>query len=730
MATATFPFRSTPSRAAAIAALLLGSGALPTASAQSATPDAQANQATQATQLPAVTVSARKSPAVSVSGWGDLPLAQTPIQASVYSADTLRDQGIQSVRGLTQLDAAVGDAYNAAGYWDTLTLRGYVIDNRFNYRRDGLPINAETAIPLDNKANVEVLKGISGMQAGVSSPGGLVNYVVKRPLDAPLNSAFLQWQSASSVLASVDLSRRFGETQAVGLRVNAAVESLRPDIDDADGNRWMVAAAGDWRIAPGSLLEAEFESSRQSQPSVPGFSMLGHSVPPPSDPSINLNNQPWSEPVVFGANTGSIRYTQAINADWRWSARLMGQQLRTDDRTAFPFGCSAEDNYDRFCSDGSFDMYDYRSDDERRDSGAAELAINGNVTTGSVQHALGFGVLATRFKSRFQRNAYNYVGSGNIDGAVTLPEDPTLNYENTNRDERSTELFIHDAMQFNERLRLWLGLRYTSLDRQAISTDGTQGTDYRQSLTSPWVAASYEFAPAQLLYASWGRGAESDVAPNLNIYTNAGQALPALMSQQFEIGLKGASEQFTWTLAAFDIDRPVYADIGPCDVQDTCTREADGSARHQGVEAGGTWRSGAWSLGAGLQWLHARRDSSQDPLVNGLRPVNVPALTFRMQAGYSVPQVPGLAFGATLSAVGDRTVLPDDDSTRIPGYAVTGLTAQWVQHTNTSATLTWRAGIDNVFDKQAWKESPYEFAHIYLFPLPGRTARVSLQVNW
>ena len=67
-------------------------------------------------------------------------------------------------------------------------MRGFVLDNRFNFRRDGLPINAETSIPLDNKERIEILKGTSGIQAGTSAPGGLVNYVVKRPLDAPLRS--------------------------------------------------------------------------------------------------------------------------------------------------------------------------------------------------------------------------------------------------------------------------------------------------------------------------------------------------------------------------------------------------------------------------------------------------------------------------------------------------------------------------------------------------------------
>ena len=709
---------------AAAAAATFGLAAMPLAWAQ-ADPDAA-----DATSLPKVTVSARKPAELSVSGWGDLPLAQIPLQASIYDAQAMRDQGVLRLADLTRLDPAVGDAYNAVGYWDALTLRGYVIDNRFNFRRDGLPINAETAIPLDNKAGVEVLKGISGMQVGVSSPGGLVNYVVKRPLDAPLSSAFLQWQTQSTVLASVDLSRRFGENDAFGLRVNAAYSWLRPDVNDADGKRWLVAAAGEWRITTSSLLEAEFESSRQSQPSVPGFSLLGSKVPAPVDPSTNLNNQPWSEPVAFGANTGSIRFTQSIDANWRWRAQLAGQRLKTDDRTAFPFGCSAENNYDRFCSDGSFDLYDYRSDDERRNSDAAELSLMGDVATGRVRHALGFGVLATRFSSRFQRNAYNYVGAGNVDGSIMLPPDPTLNYEATNRDERSTELFIRDAMQIDARWRAWVGLRYTRIDRQSVMTDGSAGTSYRQSITSPWVAASYEYAPAQLVYASWGRGAESDVTPNRDIYVNAGQALPASMSQQFEIGLKGAADAFTWNLAAFDIDRPVYADIGTCDAAGTCVRQADGSARHTGIEAGATWQGGPWSLGAGLQWLHARRTGSQEANVNGLRPVNVPALTFRIQAGYSVPQVPGLAFGATLAAEGNRTVLPDENDTRIPGYAVVGATAQWVQRAVGATTLTWRAGIDNLFDKQAWKESPYQFAHVYLFPLPGRTVRVSLQVDW
>jgi len=43
--------------------------------------------------------------------------------------------------------------------------------------------------------------------------------------------------------------------------------------------------------------------------------------------------------------------------------------------------------------------------------------------------------------------------------------------------------------------------------------------------------------------------------------------------------------------------------------------------------------------------------------------------------------------------------------------------------------LTWRVGVDNVTDHRAWRESPYQFDHAYLFPLAPRTWRTQLQLD-
>ena len=684
-------------------------------------------------QLQAVTVTGRTTPPATISGWGDMPLAKTPVQASVFSLEQLKDAGAQRLSDLTGFDPAVGDAYNAEGYYDNLTVRGYVLDNRFNFRRDGLPINAETPIPLDNKSRIEILKGTSGMQAGTSAPGGLVNAVVKRPLDAPLHSASVAWRQPGTVTGAFDLSQRFGADSAFGVRMNAAAAHLHPMVRDSQGSRNLIALAADWRLSPDTLLEAEIETSHRSQPSQPGFSMLGGSVPQPGDPRLNLNNQPWSLPVVFDATTASIRWQQKLGESWQLIAHAATQRLRTDDRLAFPFGCTdpnpaPDGTYyaDRYCPNGTYDLYDFRSENERRRTEALDLSLHGGFHTGAVGHAITVGAMQSRLRNRFQQQAYNHVGTGNVGGTLVTPPDPTLTDANTNRNERSTEVYARDAIVLTGQLTAWLGLRYTHMQRESARTDGAEATDYPASFATPSVAVSYALAHDQLVYASWGQGVESSVAANRPRYSNAGQVFTT-KSRQTEIGLKGASDAFDWNFAAFDIRRPRTQDFGTCDSIGTCTTRLDGTAHHRGIEAGVAWRQGRWMLRGGAQWLRALVEGSEDTRVDGKRPTNVPARTAKFQAGYEVAALPGLSLLASVAHESERAVLPDN-SASVPGWTRTD-TAVRYDARRAGVQTTWRAGIDNLFDKRAWRESPYQFSHVYLYPLAPRTLRVSLEVS-
>src|SRR5690606_20497082 len=164
----------------------------------------------------------------SISGFNSDPTWRVPVQAQRFDEVALKDARVQRLADLVGLDASTTDAYNTTGYWDSLSVRGFTLDNAYNYRREGLPISAETRLPLDNKSAVELFKGTSGIQAGVSAPGGLVNLLVKRP-EGRIRHAALGLTGGSSVLAAVDVGDRFGSDQRFGLRVNAATERLAPD---------------------------------------------------------------------------------------------------------------------------------------------------------------------------------------------------------------------------------------------------------------------------------------------------------------------------------------------------------------------------------------------------------------------------------------------------------------------------------------------------------------------
>jgi iron complex outermembrane receptor protein len=673
-----------------------------------------------------VTVSGRNAnAAASIAGFGDVPLSRAPFAATVLDVGLMQDAGIRSIADLTRLDAGITDAYNAPGYIGQLSVRGFTLDNRFNYRRDGLPINAETVIANGNKQAIEILKGTSGLQAGTSAPGGLVNLLVKRPKDE-VGTATLSWTERNTLGMAVDVGRR---ANGFGWRVNADIEHLDPLTRSAQGQRRMLALAVEAQVASGSLIEAEVEYSRQSQPSTPGFSLLGNTLPDARsiDPRTNLNNQPWSLPVVMSGRTGSLRFTQDLNRDTQLVVQAMRQRLDSDDRIAFPYGCSVEGIYDRYCSNGSFDYYDFRSDGERRTSDALRAAVQGKAAWGGVAHSYSAGILATRYQARFNGQAFNLIAvPGTIDGKTVVPSAPDLVEANTNRDERSTEFFLQDAITLAPAWSLWTGLRHTRLHRESIriNTSDPRATTYDQSFTTPWLALSHAVSAQGQAYASWGQGVESEVAPNRSRYTNAGQALPALKSRQIELGYKHAGPTLDWRVAAFDIRRPAWRDIGACDsTADSCTRQTDGAARHRGIEAEADWRIGPLNLRGSAMLLKARHEDSADAGLNDQRPTNVPARSLKLQAAYNVAQMPGLALLAFVTHEGDRRVTPYDDITT-PSWTRLDIGMRYTQRL-AGKTVVWRAGIDNVTDHRAWQEAPYQFDHAYLYPLAPRTLHAS-----
>ena len=75
-----------------------------------------------------------------------------------------------------------------------------------------------------------------------------------------------------------------------------------------------------------------------------------------------------------------------------------------------------------------------------------------------------------------------------------------------------------------------------------------------------------------------------------------------------------------------------------------------------------------------------------------------------------------------------RMVL-EDNSVSIPGWSRLDLSARF-KHNTQLAQYTWRVGVDNVTDVRAWRESPFQYGHAYLYPLAPRAFRVSVDMRF
>jgi iron complex outermembrane receptor protein len=716
------PFRDFPHRLRPLAALLC---ALPLAGWA------------QQTALPRVVVEGQaETPAREQADVGDLPgttLGTAPQSIVVIDREQLRDSGSKSLSSAIRSSASVSDFYNTL-YVENLQVRGFLLDNILNFRRDGMPITNYMPIAFENKERVEVLNGVSGVIAGTSSPGGLVNYALKRPTAAPLTELFFEVAERGTVTAAADLGGRSGDGM-LGYRVNAAAQERRPYARSADGDKLFGSAFVDLRPGGGWTIEGDIELQRVRQISVPGFGLLdtdgdgvAETLPPPLDPRINLNNQPWTQPVETNSLITTLGASKQFSERTRVAARALLQKVRTDDRIAFPDGCSSGPNYvyPGFCGNYDVDIYDYRSDNERRGVYALDATAEHTLDTSVGLHQFKGGFRQTRYYEHLPPlQAYNFAGTINALAPTDLPPVPDLTTPNTNRDMKLREAYVYDAAQFGPNWRAWLGVRRSRLERSSVLADGTQAVSLSQSFTTPWGALGWQ-SGGTFLYASAGSGVEIEAVPNRpDLFTNPGAVLPALRSRQAEIGAKHSyTNGALATLALFQIEKPSADDVP----QDNGLVERVGDlkeARHRGVEASYTGRLGEGLVaGLSLAWIDAEITRAEDPALVGKHPTNVAPFAAALRTAWRLPTPLALTLHNNFNYAG-RKAVTRDNSVELPSYW------QWdallTLVTGAHDAYVIRLGVDNVTDRRYWREAPTQYwGGTYIFPAQPRTFRLSL----
>ena len=239
-------------------------------STKSSAKTAASSTADDTNQLAPVKITSEKSkhfaPASIETGpYKGLDALDVPATVNVVTRDVMDAQGdtglydaLRNVAGVTRLQL------NGLAY-DNLAIRGIALDNRSSYYIDGiLPIDNNVWMPMEDKEQVEVLKGASALYYGFTVPAGVVNMVMKRAGAEPVTSVTALADSNGSYGVAVDLSRHFGQDNQFGIRVNAMDEHVETPIEGDRGYRKFVSATLDWKVNSKLKLQYDFEHVESS----------------------------------------------------------------------------------------------------------------------------------------------------------------------------------------------------------------------------------------------------------------------------------------------------------------------------------------------------------------------------------------------------------------------------------------------------------------------------------
>ena len=541
-------------------------------------------------------------------------LKNTPLSASVVTRDLLNDQVSRLLSDVIQNDASVGDDYVPVGYYGNYQIRGFPIDLATGLEVNGMTIAGEQDVPLENKEAVEVLKGIAGVESGVASAGGLVDYVTKRP--ANIQGLDVATDHRGTAYGAADLGALFGSRKQVGARVNLAGERIVPYMNDTNGWRAVGAGAADWKLNPATILKGDFEYQHKTERDGSGYQLLGGTILPDIDRiyrSTMLGDQSWGLPDTYDTFNTNARFDHSFSPSWVAFAAASLSHSLIQDNVLYAYGSSldpttylpncpnAPDAPEYFfCPDGTYGIYDYRNPGELRIAAEAEAMLTGHVKTGAIaQDITAGGVIFLRsvqepgFYTPQETSTptiadgavYTYVGSENIYqpiAALPPPGDPnSLEYPFETagprrlwEDSHQSSGVIQDRVHLPGRIQLIAGGRYDSLrdhnySAYASCTDPSEldpstvtnpnpcaPEPHDKPVWLPQFAVTYNPVENLTLYSNYG--VMLSLGPQGPFWTdNGSQFLAPFFTRQAEIGAKyEPGQRILLTTALFRMRAP------------------------------------------------------------------------------------------------------------------------------------------------------------------------------
>ncbi len=478
------------------------------------------------------------------------PLEQTPLSVNIVPKELLAQQQAISLEDALRNVSGVSK-YGSYGLSDNINIRGFDIGlagGPENYRINGVMIRTPYS---DYVEEVQVLKGPASILYGDVEPGGIINYVTKKPLGYEHASFEFKIGQYGLYRPSIDMGGKLGSK--LDYRLNTVYETSESSRDEVFNEQFMVAPSISWKISDqtsivfdGLLMRNEatidwgmpvgisLQRAKQLDPA----NFYGY----PDGTSEGKNNMVSSTLTHSFSNSWSIRNVIAYSNQERLLHDVYPIYNSVNDSVEYSFG-------------------DYR-ELSRTNTFSNFLDLNGNFTTGSMRHRF----MASIDISRIARPvAGNFVfplpGRTSLTNpswdAAALSSTPVLNDDELPFTLR-TGFNVQDLISLLDgKLNVLIGGRFskftTGTKFRGAAQEPTGYEDTEESKFTPRLGFTYEVTEGTSFYGSYAESFSS-VAPS----PGRGLTDPKpLIGDQIEFGIKQSllNDRLGITVSYFDLNR-------------------------------------------------------------------------------------------------------------------------------------------------------------------------------
>ncbi|KAF1723660.1 TonB-dependent siderophore receptor [Pseudoxanthomonas japonensis] len=573
-------------------------------------------------------------------------LKEIPQSISVVTSRDLQDRGLHAVdEAMWYVAGASGGVYGLDTRSEWLLVRGFQPARYL----DGLALptgtwSGQTRIEPYGMERIEVLKGPSSVNYGAMPPGGLVNYVTKRPDADMAKEVEVQVGSDDMKQVAFDIGGALNDSGTLLYRLTGLARNSDNVVDYIHDDRYYFAPALTWKPDEANELTVLARWQKADTKNGAGFlPAVGTLLPNPNGqikPSL-YTGEPDSNDYVktiaaigydfrhdFGGDTVFKQNVRFEDSKVDPTVMVLPFGYLGDNRTLYRYTWSIKEDAKTFGIDNNMQW--------RFKTGAAEHTVLAGVDYRRLEtdYHYGFGFNATGL------DAFNPV-YGTMPGLV-----PTFT-GSTAQTTGQLGVYLQDQIKIDNWL-LTIGGR-----QDWVGTD-TNGSHQSDDKFSGRVGVTYLFDNGIAPYASWGQSFE--VVGGTEAPQRGGKAFDPTTGEQVEVGVKyqPASGNVLFTAAAYEIRQNNVAVIDPDYLSYTIQQ---GQYRSRGVELEGRWNIARnLSLYGAYAYIDSEVTRTTDPTMLGkqipLQPEHSASLggDFTLTTG----ALSGLGFGAGVRYVGDH----------------------------------------------------------------------------